>query len=979
MKSRRKKRKKSEILTLAPSRKGECSAADEQPTFHLQLEGWCVVDTAVELEFIKKIVKFMVAQRRSSFPSLVGKRFYNVSEYRSQMKEMIIAECHSLISNGLNEKAATHAFKLKDVYAVQNAHHIKLISIEMNFVTSAELNIRSNGVVYLSCNVHSDTKQSLNPDVVNYIGLVGSSTLINNVDDFKCNLCIYIYDKLELIHNGSNFAIKKVASLIALQRMFCAVEELPINETTKALLSGEGCDEQIWSWVVSSENDIRDGKTLFDEYMSRYVEDSADNHADYGFLDGEAGCFLPTPFPNEHQAGIESVERELRTQSMNNLGEDIENRREDAAVLASHSCSKLGSLIPWSLQTTVLNACDCFDHNHGCSLLKLNSLQQKVVEEAIFESPRIKLIQGPPGTGKSTALTTLLCGLLLNPTTKISPVPRILVTSPSNKGVQVLLTKLVQAVNEFSVVASSRSSPSPFVLPSLLYIPSTDALMKLPQTPFHSSLNLPSSAALPSSPDCYVAANVPSVLRDYCAALSTTLQNARGSIETLSQSTSGQKQLHKRDSKKSALKKAAEICEKIEAFLENFGFGDVATTPFVNAKKLKTSVTQRKSVVGDCAEHLNLPLASVCRKIRCTIKELSRKTKNRDKVQRQHKNESLKSSVCLQFNSLFDDITQMSMTINELPARADLTATAFRHANVVFSTLVSSGRPDLKRLAAEHPFDLAIVDEAGQCVEPEVLIAVAASQAKQIILAGDHFQLGATVSLPALVNNGFSFGLFSRLASAGVPHTRFLTQYRMSPRIRSYPSRVFYADKLKDGANVLTATQRFSALKLPLWMEDAVFVDVQDSHESSGLSQSLVNKKEARVVNALHAFLLGLGFRADCISILSFYAGQVALIKQLLDCRKQPTGPARAHTVDGFQGEENDVIILSCVRSQPHRVGFLTDFRRINVALTRARSLLFVVGNAHCFAHSGVGFLQELVKDLKSRSALVSAAKIGLV
>jgi senataxin len=307
------------------------------------------------------------------------------------------------------------------------------------------------------------------------------------------------------------------------------------------------------------------------------------------------------------------------------------------------------------------------------------------------------------------------------------------------------------------------------------------------------------------------------------------------------------------------------------------------------------------------------------------------------------------------------DVSSSKLTKSE---RDRLRAAIMEDASIICTTLAFSGSYAFTRLARK--FDVVVVDEAAQAVEPSVLIPFTHGETKQVFLVGDPVQLPATVISQRALQQGYSESLFNRLQTAGHPVHILDTQYRMHPLISEFPARNFYSGvALQDGENVerdTTARWHSSPAFQPL-----VFYDVPGKEHSPEGSSSIQNVAEAQVVVSLYRELVhrnpGLKTKPS-IAVISPYKAQVGLLRKLF---LQALGPSKlrmvdVNTIDGFQGREKDITIFSTVRTKTRggNIGFVADERRINVGLTRARTCLLVVGNA-----------TALTKDLKW-SALVS-------
>ncbi|XP_041011568.1 probable helicase MAGATAMA 3 isoform X3 [Juglans microcarpa x Juglans regia] len=293
----------------------------------------------------------------------------------------------------------------------------------------------------------------------------------------------------------------------------------------------------------------------------------------------------------------------------------------------------------------------------------------------------------------------------------------------------------------------------------------------------------------------------------------------------------------------------------------------------------------------------------------------------------------------------------------------------------VFSTLSFSGSTLFSKW--NRGFDVVIIDEAAQAVEPATLIPLA-NGCKQVFLVGDPVQLPATVISPIAEKFGYGTSLFKRFQRAGYPVTMLKTQYRMHPEIRSFPSREFYAESLEDGPNIEVLTSR-------AWHEyhcfgPFCFFDLHEGKESklSG-SESWVNVDEAEFVLLMYHKLVSMYPELKSSSqfaIISPYSQQVKLLKD----RFKTTFGVDSNkvvditTVDGCQGREKDVAIFSCVRaSQDKSIGFLADFRRMNVGITRAKSSVLVVGSSSTLGRDK--HWNNLVESAEKRDCCIKVSK----
>jgi ATP-dependent RNA/DNA helicase IGHMBP2 len=251
---------------------------------------------------------------------------------------------------------------------------------------------------------------------------------------------------------------------------------------------------------------------------------------------------------------------------------------------------------------------------------------------------------------------------------------------------------------------------------------------------------------------------------------------------------------------------------------------------------------------------------------------------------------------------------------------------------------------------AGEKFDLALLDEATQAVEPIALLAFL--RAPKVILAGDPQQLAPTILSREASEKGLGVSLFERLLKEHGDGVKQLLreQHRMHEQLMAFPSREMYGGQLR--AHPSAAHRTLAEVLSPGAVVDApplLFLDTAGKgHDESSEpgSQSLRNPGEAALVFARAQELLGAGLTGRELAIIAPYSAQAALLRELT--QELPTfAEVEIDTVDAFQGREKDAILLTLTRSNAEgSLGFLTDLRRINVAITRARRHLFVVGDS---------------------------------
>ncbi|KAF2499518.1 DNA-binding protein SMUBP-2 [Lophium mytilinum] len=288
-------------------------------------------------------------------------------------------------------------------------------------------------------------------------------------------------------------------------------------------------------------------------------------------------------------------------------------------------------------------------------------------------------------------------------------------------------------------------------------------------------------------------------------------------------------------------------------------------------------------------------------------------------------------------------------------------------AHIICATLSGSGHDMFQNLNIE--FETVVVDEAAQCVEMSALIPLKYGCAK-CILVGDPKQLPPTVFSAEAKRYQYEQSLFVRMQGNHQDDVHLLdTQYRMHPEISLFPSQTFYDGRLLDGDDMAGLRQRpwhSSSLLAPYR-----FFDVQGQHQSASSGHSIFNIAEIEVAMQLFDRLTK-DFKdydfAGKIGIITPYKSQLRELKNRFG-RKYGEGifdTIEFNTTDAYQGRESEIIIFSCVRASPKgSVGFLQDIRRMNVGLTRAKSSLWVLGNAQNLSRGE--FWNKLLNDARAR------------
>jgi len=283
-----------------------------------------------------------------------------------------------------------------------------------------------------------------------------------------------------------------------------------------------------------------------------------------------------------------------------------------------------------------------------------------------------------------------------------------------------------------------------------------------------------------------------------------------------------------------------------------------------------------------------------------------------------------------------------------------------KKSRLVFTTCAGSGLGILR----SQDFDTVIIDEASQQTEPASLVPLV-KKCTKAILVGDHVQLGAVVQRHAVLLD-FNVSLFERLykqdssQSHGIAKVMLDTQYRMHESICRFSSKVFYEDRLQ--TNVPNHTRPLHPSKFPwpapLKPNDTEnrMVFVECSTKENALRKSKVNEGQVSLCHRICCLLrttaeeieekekaaASVVLEKQSIAVLTPYSDQVELLKTRLSALAN----VEVSSIDGFQGREAEIVIFVTVRCNEHsEIGFLKDLRRMNVALTRARTGVIVIGH----------------------------------
>jgi len=302
-----------------------------------------------------------------------------------------------------------------------------------------------------------------------------------------------------------------------------------------------------------------------------------------------------------------------------------------------------------------------------------------------------------------------------------------------------------------------------------------------------------------------------------------------------------------------------------------------------------------------------------------------------------------------QRKALFDEARNLMKDVDRI--ERDILSDLLEKAQVITATLVGANNPAIRDLR----FDTVVIDEAGQALEPACWIPIL--KAKRLILAGDPCQLPPTIKSATAARDGLNTTLLEKNILLHPEAVTLLEeQYRMHETIMSYPSHTFYESRLRAHASV--ARHLLFEEDSALTFIDTAGCGYEERREDAGLTNpeeaAFLLRHAAGLVTALESRYSTWNF--PTMAIISPYRLQVQLLRELMP--HSPELQRYAHkitvnTIDSFQGQERDIVYIGLTRSNPDsRIGFLSEIRRMNVAMTRARKKLVVIGDSATLART---------------------------
>lgn len=381
------------------------------------------------------------------------------------------------------------------------------------------------------------------------------------------------------------------------------------------------------------------------------------------------------------------------------------------------------------------------------------------------------------------------------------------------------------------------------------------------------------------------------------------------------------------------------------------GTGKTVTSATIIYHLAKTSGGQ----VLVCAPS-NVAVDQLCERIhRTNLKVVRLTAKSREDVESSVSFLALHEQVRMaEHNSELVKLSQLKNELGELSSQDEkkfkqLTKQAEReilnNADVVCCTCVGAGDPRLSKMK----FRNVLIDESTQSAEPECMIPLVLG-CKQVVLVGDHKQLGPVIMNKKAAKAGLNQSLFERLVNLGIKPVPLKIQYRMHPALSEFPANMFYGGELQNGVSEGERIRRDVDFPWPRADHPMMFWSNLGREEISASGTSYLNRTEASNVEKTVSRFFKAGIKPSEIGVITPYEGQRSYIVTTMQNsgthKKEWYKEVEVASVDAFQGREKDYIVLSCVRSNENQgIGFLSDPRRMNVALTRAKYGVVILGN----------------------------------
>jgi ATP-dependent RNA/DNA helicase IGHMBP2 len=365
--------------------------------------------------------------------------------------------------------------------------------------------------------------------------------------------------------------------------------------------------------------------------------------------------------------------------------------------------------------------------------------------------------------------------------------------------------------------------------------------------------------------------------------------------------------------------------------------------------------------VSEQLQELTLDNKIECHKANKDIKSLQKQVRTYTDMAQKYKRNFGKAER-EQRKALFDEAYRIRKDVDKI--QDFIVADILDRSQVITATLVGANQDIIR----SRSYETVVIDEAGQALEPACWIPIL--KADKLVLAGDHCQLSPTVKSNNGMNNKLSNTLFEKLVNLYPQAVSLLdTQYRMNEQIMNYPSSALYGGLLKADRSVAHWTIANDS-------EPIVYIDTAGAgFEETESDGAICNLGEARFLKSHLKTAIASWVQSSpikqwpSIGIIAPYRKQVSILREMLEQDEELQRYAaliKVQTIDSFQGQEKDIIYISLTRSNiEQQIGFLSDVRRMNVAMTRAKKKLVVLGDSatigiHPFYQHFIAYAESL-------------------
>ncbi|CAA7019671.1 unnamed protein product [Microthlaspi erraticum] len=606
---------------------------------------------------------------------------------------------------------------------------------------------------------------------------------------------------------------------------------------------------------------------------------------------------------------------------------------------------------------------DVFDIIHSSNL---NSSQKSAILGCLetgnpCDKTRVKLMWGPPGTGKTKTLATLLFALL-NTSCKT------VVCAPTNTAVVEVASRLLALIKE-----SSSSEHSTYGLGDVVIVGNRARM------------------GIDSRSDDLVHVFLDHRIQKLSKLFSRWERSLESVIDLL-ENTEVRYQLYVLHCKRRGLREAEENNKDVliifGQFLKKMIFG--SSDEMEREEKILTFgefVKEKFDGLSEELEKIMVDLYTHMPKSFVTSNDVKNMIEARKALQRVRRFLQENSAITYfkigsfisdSFNKVARFFCLRSLRL--LPNRFEIASMGnedrrrffLQHAQIILCTASGAAEMTAERTGS---IELLVVDEAAQLKECESVAALQLHGLRHVVLIGDELQLPAMVQSEVCERAKFGRSLFERLVLLGHKKHLLNVQYRMHPSISLFPNMEFYDGKISDAAIVKESNYQKRFLQGNMFGCFS-FINVGLGKEEFGDGHSPKNMVEVAVVSQIVSNLHKVSSERKTkmsVGVISPYKGQIRAIQEKIGDKSDELFTLNVRSVDGFQGGEEDVIIISTVRSNGNgKVGFLSNRQRANVALTRARHCLWVIGNETTLALSGT-IWTKLIRESRRRGCFFDA------